>query len=584
MSFNKYFQDELTYLRELGKEFSDANPQLAPFLAERGADPDVERLLEGFAFMTGRLSQKLNDQIPELTHGMIDLMWPHYLRPIPAMSVVEFTPVPNAIAELRQIPRGTELDSVPVEGTNCRFRTCYNVDVAPISLTDATLTQTAKGSRLVLAFRILTGGSLAQLNLPRLRLFINGDPFVAQSMYLWVRRYLSRLSVVSGDKNGDGQHVELPQGSVQPVGYSVDESLFDYSDNVFPGYRLLQDYFVLQDKFLFVDIQNLQAVGTTSAEFSLEFEFERPVEDHVRVNKDMFRLHATPVSNLFKRDGDPLRVDRTSMEYRVRPAGRDANHYEVYSIDHMESRMQGLASRKVYTPVASFAHEENSDSNAGFYSKHLKSAVTGRGFDTYVSFAGQKQMADKLSQEIISVDLTCTNRQLPEKLKVGDIKLPTSSSPEYVTFANITPVTPAVYPSLEADLQWQLISNMSLNYSTLSHPEMLKTVLRSYDFRALTDRQAERQLELKLAGIGDIHVEPGDRLADGLPVRGISITMRLKESHFTSEGDMFLFACVLNQFFSLYASINSYHMLTVIGEEKGEIYQWPLKMGLQNIL
>lgn len=584
MSFNKYFQDELTYLRELGKEFSDANPQLAPFLAERGSDPDVERLLEGFAFMTGRLNQKLRDQLPELTHGMIDMLWPHYLRPVPSMSVVEFTPVANALTEKRVIERGAELDSVPVEGTSCRFRTCYNAEVMPLSLNQVKLNQDAKGSTLFLTFKTLEGVSLSQLNLRKLRLFINGDPFVSQTMYLWFRRYLDKLSLQSNDNEALKEGKVLPKGSVSPVGYGEDESLFDYSDNVFPGYRLLQDYFVLQEKFLFLDILNLETVNQAETSFTLQFEFERPLEEHVRVNKDMFRLFATPVSNLFKRDADPIRVDLTASDYRVRPSGRNSGHFDVYSIDHMESRAQGMSDRRLYTPVASFEHEENQATNVGFFTKHLKSSVTGRGFETYVSFAGHKNRDDKLTQEIISVELTCTNRQLPEKLKVGDISLPTSTTPEFVTFSNITPITPSVYPKLDSDLQWQLISNMSLNYSTLTNPQMLRTVLRAYDFKALSDRQAERQLELKLAGISDIQVETGDRLVNGLPIRGIGITMRLKESHFTSEGDMFLFACVLNQFFSLYASINSYHMLTVIGEEKGEEYKWPLKMGIQNIL
>jgi type VI secretion system protein ImpG len=220
----------------------------------------------------------------------------------------------------------------------------------------------------------------------------------------------------------------------------------------------------------------------------------------------------------------------------------------------------------------------------GHYSKRLKTAAVGKGFETYLSFGGQKELEDKLSKEVISLELTCTNCQLAEKLKTGDIRVPTVSTPEYVTFSNITSVTTTVYPTLDEGLQWQLISNMSLNYSTLTNPTMLRTVIAAYDFRALTDRQAQRQLQLKLEGIRDIQVQSGDRLIKGHPIRGMSIKMILRESSYTSEGDMYLFASVLNEFFGLYASINSYHQLTVTGEEKGEQYQWPLKMGLQSTL
>jgi type VI secretion system protein ImpG len=220
----------------------------------------------------------------------------------------------------------------------------------------------------------------------------------------------------------------------------------------------------------------------------------------------------------------------------------------------------------------------------GHYQKHLKSSVVNRGFETYITFGGQKNVSEKLSKETISLELTCTNRQLPEKLKVGDICVPTATSPEFVTFGNITSPTAPIYPVLGEGLQWQLISNMSLSYSTLTNPDMLRKVIAAYDFKALTDRTAERRLNLKLEGIKEIKVESGDRLIKGHPIRGRSITMLLKESNFTSDGDMYLFASVINEFFSLYASINSYHQLTVIGEERGEHYQWPLKMSLQPIL
>lgn len=53
-----------------------------PLPAEKDADPDIERLLEGVAFLTGNLRQKIEDEFPELTHGLIKMLWPNYLRPL----------------------------------------------------------------------------------------------------------------------------------------------------------------------------------------------------------------------------------------------------------------------------------------------------------------------------------------------------------------------------------------------------------------------------------------------------------------------------------------------------------------------
>ena len=106
--FNKYYQDELTYLRELGREFAAAYPAIAPMLAERG-DPDVERLLEGVAFLTGKIRQKLDDELPEVIHSIAALLFPHYLRQIPATSVIEFTPLPTGINDAGYSGRNADL-------------------------------------------------------------------------------------------------------------------------------------------------------------------------------------------------------------------------------------------------------------------------------------------------------------------------------------------------------------------------------------------------------------------------------------------------------------------------------------------
>ena len=153
--FNKYYQEELSFLRELGPEFAKAYPTLAPFLAEPGSDPYVERLFEGVAFLTGRIRQKLDDELPELTHTLTGLLWPHYLRPIPAFTMMEFQPLPQMLREPALIPRGTTVDSVPVEGTVCHFRTCYDVQMLPLKLVDVQIeTPIADPMRLRVGFEL----------------------------------------------------------------------------------------------------------------------------------------------------------------------------------------------------------------------------------------------------------------------------------------------------------------------------------------------------------------------------------------------------------------------------------------------
>jgi type VI secretion system protein ImpG len=589
VSFNRYYQDELSYLRELGKEFSDANPKLAPYLAERGNDPDVERLLEGFAFLTGRLRQKLDDDLPELTHSMIELLWPHYLRPVPSMSVIQFQPVTNAVTETKRIPRGVEVDSIPVAGTRCRFRTSYDVDLHPLSIDRVTLHQDGRGSVLELEFLLHAGASLDKLDLKDLRLHLHGEPFHSRTLYLWMNRYLKKITVSSGAKEQVKSNFSLNPEKLQTAGFAEDESLLPYPPTVFLGYRLIQEYYGLPEKFLFLDVKGLEPLATfdkMTERFTISFEFSRPMDEAVRVQKDSVRLYCTPIVNLFERDADPIRIDQTKYEYRIRPSGRDSAHLEVYSIDSVEGWLTGGNEKRLYSAFESYDHrpEDSSKEARIYYRTRRYPAVVGSGLETNITFVNQDESQAIPRTETVSLQLTCSNRNLPEKLKVGDIRNPTGSSPEFCTFRNIIPANRSVSPPLGAGLHWNLISNMALNYVSLASVDALQTILYTYDFRIHYDRQAERESRQRLDGLIEARVEPVDLLHSGMPIRGLRTYLDMRESNFAGEGDMYLMASVLNVFFALFASVNSFHQLVVRGVEHGEVYRWPTRIGQQPLL
>ena len=113
----RYYEAEMRYLRESGKEFAKAHPDRARLLnLDRvgDRDPYVERLFEGFAFLTGRLRQKLDDELPELTEGLVSLLWPHYLRMIPSLSVVELISLSEKLQKTEIVPAGVSIRSAPI--------------------------------------------------------------------------------------------------------------------------------------------------------------------------------------------------------------------------------------------------------------------------------------------------------------------------------------------------------------------------------------------------------------------------------------------------------------------------------------
>jgi type VI secretion system protein ImpG len=582
--YSKYYQDELAFLREMGKEFSQSFPALAHMLAERGSDPDVERLLEGFAFLAGRIRQKLDDEFPEVTHGLLNLIWPNYLRPIPSMSILEFQPVPGAVRGRTRIPRGTAVASIPVEGTKCRFRTCNEVNLYPIELASADIEERAGAPlTLRLGFKTVEGASLKQMGLTSLRLFLWGEPEITSLLYLWILRNLREVVCQGYLENRASQQFTLPVSEVRAAGFSEDEALLPYPENSFAGFRLLQEYFALPAKFMFVDVGGLDKLADLEigGKFEILFRFSKGPEKIPRITAENFRLFCTPIVNLFEHNADPIRLDHERVEYRVRPASVDAHHFEIYSVERVMGWAEGQVRPREYAPFFAFTHDLGAGQDPIYYQIRLRSAVTDEGTDSYVSFVSEQEANTLPPVETISVDLICTNRNLPGQLRVRDIVEATESSPEFATFQNISRVTGSIRPPMDQGLHWRLLSHLALNYLSLTSPEALRSVLGLYNFQALYDRQAARASQLRQDAIQKVSARPMDWLVKGVPIRGTAIELDLVETDFSGEGDLYLFATILNEVFSLYASINSFTRLTVRGVKQGEIYQWAPRLGSQ---
>lgn len=594
MSFNHYYQSELAELRQLGVRFAERNPALAPFLGQGGQDPDVERLLEGFAFLTGRLRQKLDDELPELTHSLLNLLWPHYLRPLPSCAILEFDPLPAPDAAI-EVPRGTEVESRPLDEVSCRFRTCFATDIQPLRVDELSLAQQGSGARLTLRLKITGNGTLDALDLRQLPLHLAGDPTLSQDLYLALLHNLAGLSLVPLDAGGQPltddqgrEHlVSLTCDQVQPLGFGEDEALLPYPPNAFRGYRHLQEYFAFPEKFLFVSIQgltSLQALGERvhrqTRGLELRFDITRIARQPRLPTRDNLRLHCVPVVNLFGHDALPIRLDGKRDEYPLFPAGHGREHLGVFAVERVTGWQPGGLGHRDYLPFESLAHDLNfgGKGRRPHYTVRQRSALLHSGIDTYLAFGDPGT-----AQDTLSIELTCTNQNLPQRLRAGDLCLPTENTPGELAFRNLATPTASHAPVLSGDRLWQLVSNLSLNYLSLTDVAALRTVLASYDLPRHHDRQAERVSRQRLAALRSISHRPVDRLYRGLPIRGIATQLDMDASGFRSEGELYLFASVLNEFFALYASLNSFHQLSVRSLQ-GEVYLWTPRMGQQPLI
>lgn len=595
MGFNRYFQSELSALRQLGRRFAERNPALAPFLAESGQDPDVERLLEGFAFLTGRLRQKLDDELPELTHSLMHLLWPNYMRPIPAFSILQFDPLRRAGPAVR-VARDTAVESVLIQGERCRFRTCYTTDVMPLQLTSLDYKCQGDGAWLDLHVDMSVEGNFSQLTFESLRLHLSGDRYISQWLYLSLLRRLDGIHLLLLDGEGlpvtgnDGQPMTLRLGAnqVKPVGFSQDEALIPYPENTFRGYRHLQEYFAFPEKYLFVDIEGLSVLHTLAPErlgqvrgMVLRFELRTHGHELQQPTLDNVKLYCTPIANLFKHDAVPIRLNGKEDEYLLVPGEYTPGNAAVFSVDSVTGWRPGGLGYQAYVPFESFEHDWDVDRSAApaSYSIRQRSSPQHGGLDTWMGFGSREGKG----QETLSIEMTCTNCNLPRQLQPGDINQPCEQAPESLTFRNITAPTASFAPPLDQDFLWKLISNMSLNYLSLTDINALQVILETYDLPRYHDRQAQKVSQTRLGALQSIRHEPVDRLHRGLPIRGLRVELTVDLQGFLGQGDLFVFASVLNEFFALYASLNSYHELRVISTQ-GDVYLWPSRMGQQPLL
>ncbi|WP_176506284.1 MULTISPECIES: type VI secretion system baseplate subunit TssF [Pseudomonas] len=591
MSLKDRFNEELRYLRELGADFAKDNPQLARFLGKDSGDPDVERLLEGFAFLTAKLRLKLEDDLPELTHPMLQLLWPNYLRPLPSATIIQFTPEKQALSQSRSIPRGTRLFSIPVDGITCEYRTCTEVKLHPFAIHNVQATHTPAQSVVRIDLETLVERPLITLGCESLDVHLSGDDRCAQTLYLWLAQYLKHISVTI-----NGEVRRLPASSLAFPGFRPEEALLPYPQNVFDGYRILQEYLVFPQRFHFFTLIGLGECWPAdgNGQVSIDFHFSRPLPGAMAVGLDDFCLFCTPAVNLLHCGAEPIDLSGEHPHALLKPNRSAAHGYEIFSVDQVISTRTMADGEpgepgeplRAFLPFESFAHEiEHAQGRTTlYYCCQLEASLLDDGVIHRIAFVRADTSVYRGTLETASIDLTCTNRDLPLALNAGDICVINEFTPPLTTYRNLQRPTRPCRPVLDGQLQWALISNLSLNYLSLLSADPLKAVIRAYDFAALHDIQQARTTRKRLDAIREVQTAPLDWLISGQPVRGLHTRLQLDQQGFLCEGDLYLFSCVLAHFFALYASINSFHQLEVTNTTNNEHYTWPPLTGKQPLI
>jgi type VI secretion system protein ImpG len=604
-----YYENELTFLRQMGKEFAEKHPKIAARLQldmNRCDDPHVERLLEGFAFLAARVHLKIDDEFPQITEGLLNILYPHFLRPIPSMTVAQFRPDPEQgkLTSGLRIPRGSILYSRPVDGVPCKFRTCYDVALWPLEVSDARWVTPDKlnppfrapdaVAALRMELRCLSDITFDKLQMSSLRFYLHGEGDVVHSIYELLSNNCLQIIVRNPD-NPKKPPYTLSMNSLRPMGFSETESVLPYPQRSFEGYRLLQEYFAFPEKFFFFELNDLEqplkavAGGRVEVIFLIApFEAEqRQQRLSVAVTAKTILLGTSPIINLFSQTAEPIMLTQRRSEYPVVPDARRRMGTEIFSIEDVVSSDPVTHELSHYEPFYAYRHRTLREKNQTFWYSRRRPATRKGDEGSEVSlFLVDLSMRTCLPDtQTITVHCTCTNRDLLSRLPFGnengDFEVEGIGSIKGAIA--LRKPTPTLRPPMGRNALWRLISHLALNYLSIVEDgkEALQEVLRLYNFSDSAD------LDKQIAGIvgvsskrhfARINSESGISFA-----RGTQVQMDLNEEDFSGSG-VYLFAEVIDHFLGLYASLNSFSQLVVKTRQRREVLkQWPPRAG-QSIL
>ena len=578
----KYYEEEMRYLHESGRQFAKAHPEQARFLnidAVGDRDPYVERLFEGFAFLAARIREKLDDSFPELSEGMIDLLWPHLQQEIPSVAMVEFKPRSGYLTETKILPRGTELLSRPTgpENVICTFTTTQEVPLNPVSLIAAEKHVDTKGKgTLTLRFKIEKGITWPQVRLDPLRLCLHAELPVALTLHELLTHHVVSAKIVYDD-GGSGKETALDgKAAVTAGGLSASEALLPCDSRAYWGYALLLEYFAYPEKFLFVDLHGFDqeqfkalesAPGGAPERLSVALTFDCDFPRDRPFGTENFRLFCSPAVNLFRRTTEPVPTRITENEYLViadieRPAS-----YVAHSIVSVTGIDRVSGERTDYEPLHSFKGLSGGSGSGRSYSAHYRRG-SGKKRDLLLTIGGRRPGQDVLSEENLSIEAYFTNGSLArDEIRENGISFPGTDFPNAVSFTNITrPTLPCQPPSDEH--RWTFLAHLGASYSSLASAESLKGFLRLYDWSSSEGRR--RRIE----AIKEVTLKPSETLFRGSLVRGVTFTITIEEAAFADLNDLHLFGEVLSAFFSHYVSINSFFNLEFSARPSGRICAW----------
>jgi len=619
----KYYNHELQHIREMAGEFAKEYPKVAGRLGLDGfecADPYVERLLEGFAYLSARVQLKVDAEFPRFTQHLLNIVYPHYLAPTPSMAVVQCQPdlLEGSLNEGFLIPKETALRSQLGKGeqTACEYRTAHDLTLWPIELIEAeylsgagavanlgvpSLPGLKAGIRLRL--KATAGLKFNQLSLNELVLYLRGVGVLPMQIYEQLLANSFAVVVQATHKPLTWQHV-IKHNAVLPVGFTNNEALLPFTPRSFQGYRLLQEYFAFPERYMFVQLTQLQAAfkQCDANEIDIFILLNKSNVNLINeVDTSRFALFCTPVINVFVKHADRIHINQQTHEYHVVPDRTRTLDYEVYQIRKVTGYGSNADEQLPFLPFYEASSDNSMQTLRAYYSvMRTPRVVSARqrllgprssyvGNEVYISIVDSNEAPFKSDLRQLGIELLCTNRDLPLQLPLGigksDFTIQTGAPVDKIKCLS-GPTKPKPSNAYK-DTAWKLINHLSLNYLSLINNNDKEGATALRKLLSLYSDNAEAGLRKQIEGVLSINSKPiVRRINSAGPIvfgRGLEITLNLDESAFEGTG-VFLLGMVLEQFFAQFVSINSFTETVLTSNDRGEIMRWPMRLGQRPLL
>ncbi|MDD4880022.1 MAG: type VI secretion system baseplate subunit TssF [Gallionellaceae bacterium] len=618
-----YYNQELLHIREGAAEFAREFPKIAARLgldadAKECPDPYVERLLEGFAYLTGRIQLKIDSEFPVFTQNLLEMVYPGYQAPTPAMAIVQFQVDLDepGLAQGFNLPRQTVLRSrlQPGESTACVFRTAHALTFWPVRLTEARYhgylpsiagVDLPRGVRAALSLKLQSTAGLTfrQIALDRLTLHLSGEEATAHKLYEQICANTVGVLIRPGD--GKGRWSELLGGeAIQPVGFTDEEALLPQSPRAFGGYRLLKEYSAFPARYLFVDLAGLNAAVARCEGDSLEIMLLLDKADATLekvVDAGNFVLNAVPVVNLFPKRADRIHLSDSSHECHIVPERTRPMDYEINQVTAVTGYGTGVEALQEFEPFYAI-HDQVTTQEGAYYTLRRTPRVLSSnqklkgprssyvGTEVFVSLVNPAQAPYSSELAQISVSTLCSNRDLPLFLSLGnnnDFSLEVAAPVSGVRCIK-GPSRP-VAPVLEGETPWRLISHLSLNYLSLIDAGPREGAVALREVLGLYGLDLHSPLRKQLEGVQSVGARqiisriPSASAGPIAFARGVEIQLTFDERPFEGSG-IFLLGTVLERFFARHVSLNSFTQTVLHSTSRGEIKRWPVRLGQRQVL